>query len=164
MENKENNFNDSQHEEDLYDLDEREVEMDLKEFVNSSHKLNRNTEYIIQNKYGDTYCLNYDLNADNGNFKILYFEHHYTKFWNRNIQAKEYLKLKIKFAKKYYNNIETRLESEDDCHPTLVLSLLCNENEVIKMVESLEKLHEDFDKRCDVLENEIEKLISNFEL
>lgn len=160
----ENKFDNLQDEEEFYDLDEREVEMDLEEFIDSCHKLNRNTEYIIQNKYGDTYYIDYDLNDDKGNFEILYLEQHYTKFWFRNIKAQEYLKLKIKFVKKYYSNINATFETEDDCHPTLTLSLICNERDVINTIKSLEKLHEDFDKRCDVLENEIEKLISNFEL
>ena len=150
---------------ELVELELEQVEMDLQEFINSSDELYDDIEYIIYNKYGDAYHLNYNFDSDNRNYDILYFEHHYTKFWNMNIQAEEYLKLKVKYIHKYHgNDVGVELQLEDECHPTLVLSTMCKEKDVKKTLQSLEDIHNNFDKKINVLKEEIQKLISNFEL
>lgn len=149
---------------DLEELELDQLEIDLEGFMNSDGKLYDDTEYIVYNNNGDTYFLRYDFENDNGDYEVNYSEHHYTKFWNENIQAKEYLNLKAKYIQKHYNNIRIELDLEDDCHPTLDLFTSCKEKDMKETLQFLENIHNDFDKKFNILREEVQKLISNFEL
>lgn len=163
MKNKLDNNEEVFDELDLEMEDLEQVEVDLEEFLNSLERLECNVEYTIRNKFGNTYYVNYDFKEDNGRYRIFYLEQHYTKFWRGNIHASEYLKLKAKCLNKIHSDINVELEIEDDCHPTLVMNTLCNEEEVKSRIKSLEDTCNDFDKKFNELESKVKDLIDNTE-
>lgn len=60
--------------------------------------------------------------------------------------------------------MDVTIDENDECHPCLSFSLMCDKDDLVKNLQDLEKVHLDFDKKIDVLENNIEELISKFEL
>lgn len=135
------------------------IELKMDELYNLKGDFDKYVEYII---YSAETNSDYRIlfNEENQLFEVIYFETHYTKFWDSNVPLEKYLKLKVKyFVERGY---DAEFNNDDDCHPAIEFLIGVKEADLKDAVRKIEEINEKFEENIDELELQLEAVINNY--
>lgn len=138
------------------------IELNYRDFIKKSVKIEEGNEYIIHSKYGGMYMIKLGCGEKDELCEIWYNESEYTKFWFSNIKASEYLNLKKTYLTNKFSNSYSELDLEDECHPSLFINFTSYKDFIKDAIAILEIHNQEFHKKFNELEKEVDKTINNF--